>query len=81
MHGIIHTDKAGFLGGSGGKESACSAGDLGSIPGSGRAPGRGHGSPLQYPCLENPMDKGALQVTVHGVTKRDMAEQKHSTYI
>ena len=43
-----------FPGGSDGKESACSVGDLGSIPGLGRSPGGGHGNPLQYPCLENP---------------------------
>ena len=42
-----------------GKPSACSAGDLGSIPGSGRSPGEGNGNPLQYSCLENPMDRGA----------------------
>ena len=41
------------------KVSACNAGDLGSIPGSGRSPGEGSGNPLQYPCLENPMDGGA----------------------
>ena len=41
--------------------------DLGSIPGSGRSPGGEHGNPLQYSCLENPMDRGALQATVHGV--------------
>ena len=52
-----------------GKESACSAGDLGSIPGSGRSPGEGNGNPLQYSCLENPMDRGAWQATVHGVTR------------
>ena len=46
-------------GGSDGQESACNAGDPGSIPGSGRAPGEGNGSPLQYSCLENPMDRGA----------------------
>ena len=45
--------------GSGGKESACNAGDLDSIPESGRSPGEGHGNPLQYFCLENPMDRGA----------------------
>ena len=49
----------GFLGGSVGKESACNAEDLGLIPGSGRSPGGGHGNPLQYFCLENPMDRGA----------------------
>ena len=54
-------------GGSHGKESACSAGDPGSIPGSGRSPGEGNGNPLQYPCLENPTDRGAWQATVHGV--------------
>ena len=48
-----------FPGGSGGKASACSAGDPGSIPGSGRSPGEGNGNPLQYSCLENPMDRGA----------------------
>ena len=58
-----------FLGGSDGKKSACNAGDLGSIPGLGRFPGEGNGCPLQYSCLENPMDKGAWRVTVHGVTK------------
>ena len=60
MHGIVHTDKAGFPGGSGGEESACSAGDLGSIPGLGRSPGGGHGNPLQYSCLENPHGQGSL---------------------
>ena len=48
----------GFPGGSVGKESACNARDTGSIPGSGRFPGGGHGNPLQYPCLENPKDEG-----------------------
>ena len=50
-------------------ESACSAGDPGSIPGSGRSPGEGNGNPLQYSCLENPMDRGAWQATVYGVTR------------
>ena len=49
----------GISGGSDGKESACNVGDLGSIPGSGRSPGEGNGSPLQYSCLENPMEGGA----------------------
>ena len=49
----------GFPGGSDGKESACNAQDLGLIPGSGRSPGEGNGNPLQYSCLENPMDGGA----------------------
>ena len=55
--------------GSDGKESACSAGDLGSIPGSGRVPGEGNGYPLHYSCLENPMDRGAWRATVHGIAK------------
>ena len=48
-----------FPGGSDGKESACNAGDLGSTPGLGRAPGEVNGNPLQYSCLENPMERGA----------------------
>ena len=52
-----------------GKECACSAGDLGSIPGLGRSPGEENGDPLQYPCLENLMDRGAWWAAVHGVTK------------
>ena len=52
-----------------GKESACSAGDLGSIPGLGRSPGEGNGNALQYPCLENLMDRGAWWAAVHGVAK------------
>ena len=59
----------GFPGGSDGKESACSGGDLGSIPGLGRSSGEGYDYPLQYSCLENPMDRGAWRVTVHGITK------------
>ena len=51
------------------KESACSAGDPGSIPGLGRSPGEGNGNPLQYPCLENLMDRGAWRAAVHGVAK------------
>ena len=50
-----------------GKQSACRAGDLGSIPGSGRTPGGGNGNPLQYSYLENHMDRGAWQATVHEV--------------
>ena len=52
-----------------GKESACNAGDQGSVPGSGRAPGEGNGTPLQYSCLENPIDKGAWKTIVHGIAK------------
>ena len=56
-------------GGSDGKASVYNAGDLGSIPGLGRSPGEGNGNLLQYYCLENPMDRGAWQATVHGVAK------------
>ena len=59
----------GFPGGSDGKESACSAGDPGSIPGSGRSPEGGNGNSLQYSCLGNSMDRGAWRATVLGVTK------------
>ena len=59
----------GFPGGSEVKVSACNAGDLGSIPESGRSPGEGNGNPLQYSCLENPMDGGAWWAIEHGVTK------------
>ena len=59
----------GFPGSSDGKESACNAGDLGSIPGSGRFPGAGNGNPLQYSCLENPMDRRAWWAIVHRVAK------------
>ena len=55
-----------------GKESACNAGDTGDsvlIPGWGRSPGRGNGNPLQYSCLQNPIDRGAWQATGHRVTK------------
>ena len=52
-----------------GKASVYNAGDQGSSPGLGRSPGEGNGSPLQYYCLENPMDRGAWQVTVYGVAK------------
>ena len=58
-----------FPGSSEVKASAYSAGDPGSIPGVGRAPGEGNGNPLQYSCLENPMDRGAWWATVHGVAK------------
>ena len=59
----------GFPHSSVGEESACSAGDPGSIPGLGKSPGEGNGDPLQYPCLENLMDRGAGWAAVHGVAK------------
>ena len=59
----------GFPGGSGGKESACNAGDSSLIPGLGRSPGEENGNPLQCSCLENPRDGGAWWVAVYGVTQ------------
>ena len=74
-HIYIHTINPGtakwerFPGGSDSKESACNSGDQGWIPGLGRSSGEGYGNPLQYSCLENPMDRGDWQATVHGVAK------------
>ena len=64
-----------FPGGSDSGESACNAGDPGLIPGSGRSPGKGHGSPFQYSCPENLVDRGACWATVHGVAELDATEQ------
>ena len=58
-----------FPGGLDGKESACNAGELGLISGSGRSPGEGNGYPLLYSCLGNPMNRGAWQARVHGITR------------
>ena len=60
-------DILGFHGGSDSKESACSTGDLGSVPVSGGSPGEGNGNPFRYSCLENSMNRGAWQATVHKV--------------
>ena len=65
----LHVINIGFPGTLDGKESACSAGDMGLIPGSGRSPGGGYGNPLQYSRLENFKDRGAWWATVHGVAK------------
>ena len=65
----------GFLGGSDGKESAISVGDLGSIACLGRSPGEGNGNPLQVSCLENPKDRGTWQASVHGISELDSVEQ------
>ena len=84
MHGVIIKSAwtlplclAGYSppGGLDGKESACSAEDPGSIPGSERFPGEEIGYTLQYSCLENSMDRGAWQCTIHGVTKSDLTKQ------
>ena len=69
VSGSVALLKEDFPGGSDGKATAYNAGDLGSIPGSGRSPGEGNGNPLQYSCLENPMDGVAWWATVHGVVK------------
>ena len=66
------------------KNLPANAGDIrdeGSIPGSGRSPGAGHGNPLQYFCLENSTDRGDWQATVHGVTKSQPRLKQHSTHI
>ena len=70
-------DQLGFPCSSIGKESACNAGDPCSIPGLGRSPGEGNGNPLQYSCLENPMDREAWQATVHGVAKSQTRLNHH----
>ena len=67
----------GFPGGSEVKASACNAGDLGSIPGLGRSPGEGNGNPLQYSCLENPMDRGLVSYSPRGRKGSDMTERLH----
>ena len=66
---LVYLVREAFVGGSDRRESACNAADLSSIPGSGRSPGEGRGNPLQYSCLENPMDRGAWRGTVYGVAK------------
>ena len=66
---MYHNFFGGFSGGSDTKESACNAGDLGSIPGLGRFPGEGNGNPHQHSCLENSMGRGSWKTTVHGVAK------------
>ena len=67
----------GFPGISGGKESACNAGDLGSIPEWGRSPGEGNGNSLQYSCLENSMVGGGWWATVCGITESIKTESAH----
>ena len=70
-----------FTGGSEVKASACNVGDLGSIPGSGRCPGEGNGNPLQYSCLESPMDGGSWWAAVQGGLKElDTTERLHLSF-
>jgi len=75
--GSPYSFPGGFPGGSEVTASACNVGDLGSVLGSGRSPGEGNGNPLQYSCLENPMDRGAWCVTVHGVAKSRTRLSEH----
>ena len=69
----------GFSGGSDGKETTCNAGDLGSVSGLGSSSGEGHGKPLQYSCLENPMNRRAWLATVYRVTESDTTEWLSTT--
>ena len=69
---MLEADPLGFPGGLVSKETACNAGDPGSIPVLERSPGEGNSNPLQYSCLENPMGRGAWRAKVHGVTESDM---------
>ena len=76
-------DVSGFPGGASGKEPICqcrNVRDMDLIPGSGRSPGGGHGNPLQYSCLEDPMDRGAWRATVHGVAKSQTRLKRLSTH-
>ena len=73
--GVGSMPTLGFPRDSDAKESACNVGDPGSVPGSGRSSGEGNGYPLQYSCMENPVDRGAWWATVHGVTESDMTKQ------
>ena len=72
---IVTKNRKDFHGSSVDTTSSCNAGDPSLILGSGRFPGEGNGNPLQYSCLENPMDKGAWRATVHRVTESDATEQ------
>ena len=72
---LKYVPSTGFPGGSDGKESACNAGDPGSIPELERFSGEGNGYPLQYSCLENPMNRVAWWATIHGIAELDMAER------
>ena len=72
---LSSTLNGGFSGGSDGKESVCSVGDLGLIPGSGRSPGGGHGNPLQYSCLENPWTEEPGRLQSMGLQESDTTER------
>ena len=72
---------SGFPGGSDGKESVCSAGNPGSIPGLGRSPGGGHDNPFQCSCLENPRDRGAWWAAIYGVAQSQTRLEQLSTHV
>ena len=78
----MHIKRMGFPGGSVVKNPHANAGDRGSIPGSGRSPGEGNGNPLQYSCLENSMDRGTWQASIHEFTTEsgDNLEPKQQQY-
>ena len=80
MVGELSNIPLGFPGGAAVKKPPANAGDPGSIPGLGRSPGGGHGEPLQYSCLENPMGRGAWSTTVHRVTKSGTRLKQLSTH-
>ena len=79
FEGQVH-DRMDLAGRTSSKESACNARDVGSIPRLGRSPGGGYGNPLQYSCLENPIDRGACRATVHSVAKSWTQLKQLSTY-
>ena len=79
--GGIYVAMRGFFIGSVGKESACNAGDAGLIPGSGRFPGVENNNPLQYSCLKNPMDRGTLWATVHGLRDSSTTERSQHAHV
>ena len=74
------TSLLGFPGGSVVKNPPANTGDAGSVPGLGRFPGEGNGNPLQYSCLEHPIDRGSWQATVRGVAESNTTEHDHHIF-